>query len=125
MPNSPRLSRKKRHCNLAPETEFGDGRSPRGGEPPVLSNHFVKSISLTSCSTRTLATETLTTFSPWAIPATHSLPLMAASPWATASYNVAAVTSTVCDTPSMSLIVTRQDRIAIARKYHIRLFFAT
>jgi hypothetical protein len=40
------------------------------------------------------------------------------------SYNVAAVTSTVCDTASMSWIVTRQERIAIARKYHIRLFFA-
>jgi hypothetical protein len=35
---------------------------------------------------------------------------IAASPWATASYSVAAVTSTVCETPSMSWIVTRQDR---------------
>jgi hypothetical protein len=33
-------------------------------EPPVLSSHFVKSISLTSCSTRTSATDTLTTLSP-------------------------------------------------------------
>ena len=40
-------------------------------------------------------------------------PLLAASetsPSATASYSVAAVTVTVCSTPSMSLIVTRQDR---------------
>jgi hypothetical protein len=32
------------------------------GEPPVLSSQFVKPISLTSCSTRTSATDTLTTF---------------------------------------------------------------
>src|SRR5437016_4620905 len=70
------------------------------------------------------ATETLTTLSPWAIPATHSLPRIAASPWATASYNVAAVTSTVCETPSVSWIVTRQDRTDIGARYHIRLFFA-
>ena len=60
---------------------------------------------------------------------------------ATASYNVLAVTSTLCAclppfggparrilgraTPSKSCIVTRQDRMAINAKYHIRLFFAT
>src|SRR5882672_2300684 len=41
-----------------------------------------------------------------------------------ASYNVLAVTSTLCPTPSKSNIVIRQDRITINAKYHIRLFFA-
>ena len=34
------------------------------GEPPALSNHFVKSISLTACSKRMSATDILTTLSP-------------------------------------------------------------
>jgi hypothetical protein len=50
------------------------------GEPPLLSSQVVKSFDLTSCSTRTSATAALTTFNPWAIPATHSLPRMAARP---------------------------------------------
>ena len=40
-------------------------------EPPGLSSHFVKSSILTSCSTRTVVTETFTVFKPSAIPATH------------------------------------------------------
>src|ERR1700730_1553585 len=61
-------------------------RSPISrGDPPRFSTHLVKSVSLTSCSTRTCTTETLTTLSPWEMPATHSLPRIAASPWATAS----------------------------------------
>src|SRR6267378_4321708 len=72
------------------------------GMPVVRSTHFVKSISLTSCSTRTSATETLTTLTPCAMPATQSFPRIAARPCATASYSVAAVTSTVCETPSIS-----------------------
>jgi hypothetical protein len=44
---------------------------------------------------------------------------------ATASYhNVAAVTSTVCETPSISWIVTRQDRTDMGATYHIRFFFS-
>src|SRR5229473_1347761 len=61
------------------------------GEPPVRSTHFVKSISLTWCSTRTSATETLTTLTPCAMPATQSFPRIAATPCATASYSVVAV----------------------------------
>src|SRR5712664_4259374 len=94
------------------------------GEPPVRSTHFVKSISLTSCSTRTSATETLTTLTPCAMPATQSFPRIAARPCATASYSVAAVTSTVCETPSISRIVTRQERTGMGAKYHIRFVFA-
>ena len=41
-----------------------------------------------------------------------------------ASKSVAAVTSTVWATPSMSAIVTRQERTSIAREYHIRFLFA-
>ena len=37
--------------------------------------------------------------------ATHSSPLSAASPWATASYRLAAVTSTVCVTPSKGVMI--------------------
>src|SRR5579864_5510607 len=59
------------------------------------------------------------------MPATHSLPWSCLRPRATASKSVAAVTSTVWATPSMSAMVTRQDRISIARKYHIRFLFAT
>ncbi len=40
------------------------------------------------------------------------------------SYSVPAVTSTVCDTSSLSLIVTRHDRTAMAASYHIRFMFA-
>src|SRR3984957_6745836 len=58
------------------------------------------------------------------MPATHSFPCSCLRPSATASKSVAAVTSTVWATPSMSAIVTRQDRISIARKYHIRFLFA-
>src|SRR5580704_6400395 len=58
------------------------------------------------------------------MPATHSFPWSCLRPSATASKSVAAVTSTVWATPSMSAIVTRQDRISIARKYHIRFLFA-
>src|SRR5579862_7532551 len=58
------------------------------------------------------------------MPATHSLPCSCLRPSATASKSVAAVTSTVWATPSMSAMVTRQDRISIARKYHIRFLFA-
>jgi hypothetical protein len=41
---------------------------------------------------------------------THSWPWIDASPLATASYSLAAVTSTMCKTPSMSWILTRQDQ---------------
>ena len=44
--------------------ESGDDHSPSRGEPPVLSSHFMKSMSLTSCSARTSATETFTTLFP-------------------------------------------------------------
>ena len=85
-------------------------------EGPALSSQLVRSVQLTSCSTRTSATDTLTTLSPCAIPATHSLPRIVASPWATASYSVAAVTSTVCNTPSTSWIVNWQDRTGMEAK---------
>jgi len=94
------------------------------GDPPFLSTHFVKSPSFTSCSTRTSVTDTFTNPMDCSTPATHSRPRIAANPCATASYNVLAVTSTVCATPSKSCIVTRQDRIAINAKYHIRFLFA-
>jgi hypothetical protein len=42
------------------------------GEPSVSSNHFVKSMVMTSRSTRTSATDTLTALSPGAIPAAYS-----------------------------------------------------
>ena len=42
------------------------------GNPHVVSSHFVKFISLTSCLTGTFATRTLTGFRPCAIPLTHS-----------------------------------------------------
>src|SRR6267154_1875694 len=93
------------------------------GDPPFLSTHFVKSPNFTSCSTRTSVTDTFTNPMDCSTPATHSRPRIAANPCATASYNVLAVTSTVCATPSKSCIVTRQDRIAINAKYHIRLLF--
>jgi len=73
-------------------------RGERGG----LSSHFMKSANFTACSTRTSATDTFTTLGPCATPATHSLPRSAARPRATASYSVAAVTSTVCEMPSIS-----------------------
>ena len=72
------------------------------GDPPFLRTQFVKSLSRTSCSIRISVTETFTRFNPPAIPATHSLLRMATRPCATASYKVAAVTSTVCETPSIS-----------------------
>jgi hypothetical protein len=63
-------------------------------------------------------------FDPSATLATHSFLRIAASPRATASYKVAAVTSMVCETPSMSQIVTRHERTNIEAKYHIRLLVA-
>ena len=45
------------------------------------------------------------------------------APWATASYNVSPVTSTVWDMPSLSCIVTREDRTL--QQNSIRLLFAT
>jgi hypothetical protein len=44
----------------------------------------------------------LTRLHPCAIPITHSFPRTAGSPSATASYKVAAVTSTVWEIPSIS-----------------------
>jgi len=93
-------------------------RGERGG----LSSQIIKSANLTSCSTRTSATDTFTVLAPCAIPATHSLPRSAARPRATASYSVAAVTSTVCETPSRSWIVTRQERIGTSEKITYSLF---
>jgi len=52
--------------------EFRQSLTSRG-EPSVSSNHFVKSMVLTSCSTRTSATDTLTAFEPRGIPATYRL----------------------------------------------------
>src|SRR5882762_8603263 len=94
------------------------------GERPFVSSHFVKSPSFTSCSTRTSDTDTFTTPCPSANPDTHSFPRIAANPCATASYKLLAVTSTVCDTRSKSGIVTRQVRVGITAKYHIRFLFA-
>src|SRR5882724_11686154 len=93
-------------------------RGERGG----VSNQIIKSANLTSCSTRTSATDTFTVLAPGALPATHSLPRSAARPRATASYSVAAVTSTVCETPSRSWIVTRQERIGTSEKITYSLF---
>ena len=56
------------------------------------------------------------------MPATQSLRRMAARPWATASYNVAAETSTLCDTPSRSWIVTRHERTFMRGKVSYSLF---
>src|ERR1700720_3429270 len=94
------------------------------GLVPVRSSHFVNSPIRTRCSTGMLLTETVTVSIGRPMPATHSLPCSCLRPSATASKSVAAVTSTVWATPSMSAIVTRQDRISIARKYHIRFLFA-
>jgi hypothetical protein len=82
----------------APEAQSSSLGPPDCTRPSL----FVKFISLTSCSTRTSATDTLTALSPWAIPATQSLPRIAASPWVTASYNVAAVTSPTSSLPRAS-----------------------
>jgi len=88
-------------------------RGERGG----LSSHFMKSANFTSCSTRTSATNTFTTLGLGAIrqpiryreappgPARRSAGSGGVSNGSTthASYTVAAITSTVCETPSISL----------------------
>jgi hypothetical protein len=66
---------------------------------------------------------------PLPTPSRHSFPARSRRPirclgfccesQAAASYKFDAVTSTVCETPSMSLIVTRQDREGMEAKYHI------
>jgi len=53
--------------------EFGGDRWFRVATHRPFSSHFVNSTSFTSCSTRTSATDTFTTFNPCATPATHSL----------------------------------------------------
>ena len=71
------------------------------------------------------ATATFTTPNGSQAPSAHSLLRKAASPCATASYNELAVTSAVCETPSLFCTVTRQDRTAITLSYHIRFLFAS
>jgi hypothetical protein len=63
-------------------------------------------------------------FCPRGMSATQSFLRNAAIAWATASNSVAAVTSTECVWPSISRIVTRQDRTCINARYHIRFLFA-
>jgi hypothetical protein len=68
-------------------------------------------------------TRTFTGFRPSGMLVTYSWPRIAASPSATASYKVAAGTSTVWEMPSISVIVTRHERAGIRRRYHIRFLF--
>src|SRR5215472_16685992 len=71
-----------------------------------------------------LFTDTITASPGRPMPATHSLPCHCFNPSATASNKVAAVTSTVCATPSMSEMVTRQERTSMRGAYQFRFLFA-
>jgi len=73
---------------------------------------------------RTSVTETFTKRWTAPQPATPFPPAYRRQPLRHCSYNVLAVTSTVCATPPNPVIVTRQDRIAINAKISYSLFYS-
>jgi hypothetical protein len=82
----------------------------------ALSSHFVKPVSLTSCLDAHLRDLNPDDVEPLSGPGNPLVASDRCEPCATALYSLAAVTSTVCETPSMSWIGTRQDRTGIGAR---------
>jgi hypothetical protein len=100
-------------------TEYGDDHSPRGAARPVQPFRKIAELNLFDANICDRYVDDIgTDASDPFVPSNRS------ESWTTASYNVAAVTSKVWDSPSMSGIVTLQERADMAAKYQIRFVFA-